>query len=92
MFGEESEISMPSFPVNLSIKYRDMLLPLLSVVRLGKKLRWKIFFQGGKLGSLISRKFPGRIHYCGCLIEYSEGYVCSYYIHEIVSLVDLFSF
>ena len=88
MFGEESEISMPSFPVNLSIKYRDMLLPLLSVegkyfVRLGKKLRWKIFFQGGKLGSLISRKFPGRIHYCGCLIEYSEGYVCSDYIHEI---------
>ena len=48
-----------------------MFLPLLSIegkyfVRIGKKkLRWKIFFQGGKLGSLISRKFLGRIHYCG---------------------------
>ena len=68
-----------------------MLLPLLSVegkyfVRFGKKkLKWKIFFQGGKLGSLISRKFSGRIHYSSLSIR-KDMYVYSLdidYIHDI---------
>ena len=75
----------------LYIKYKDMFLPLLSVegkyfVRLGKKkLRWKIFFQGGKLGSLISRKFSRRIHYSSLSIR-KDMYVYSSdidYIHDI---------